>query len=208
MSMDEWDAPRARSEAIPIGVASGGNAVGVGGSVPRDASPLVVDHALVVDDGAACDALPALREPASTFSEHRGAVVGADWLSHGAAVASADRRGVVCLWDASVAQVIARTSLPDAAAAGGEHDDGSGVEAGGGGGELDATMIGGGCGGGRALVLHVEGGSAQPLFAVASSGGRAVMWDARSMSAPALSLSAHEGACSSTSLTRYSIYSN
>eukprot|EP00019_Armaparvus_languidus_P006993 CAMPEP_0168602664 /NCGR_PEP_ID=MMETSP0420-20121227/14242_1 /TAXON_ID=498008 /ORGANISM="Pessonella sp." /LENGTH=420 /DNA_ID=CAMNT_0008641445 /DNA_START=572 /DNA_END=1830 /DNA_ORIENTATION=- len=186
-SLDEWrqddDQTRVRSDAIPIGRDSTSKAGMSASSVPRDHSPLTVEA--YVDEP--CDALPPLREPALLFNEHRAGVVGADWLSFGAAVASADRRGVVCLWDASAAQVIARTKMP-----------------------TDESVVNERCAldndvytpGGGSSVLHVEGGCSQPLFAVSSRTGRAVMWDARSMSQPALSLAAHEGACSSSSLTK------
>jgi WD40 repeat protein len=137
-----------------------------------------------------------VRAPRLELVGHTSAVMGVDWLRRGVALASADRRGLVAAWDASTGRLISKTTVPSSHAS----DSGAPLapNAAAGAASAQAASLLFPQGAVRPLVTHMVGGGEQPLFAVSTTTGDALMWDMRSMDTAAVVLHAHDGACNSS----------
>jgi WD40 repeat protein len=148
------------------------------------------------DDERPSGAPTTVRAPRLELVGHTSAVMGVDWLRRGVALASADRRGLVAAWDAGTGRLIAKTTVPASHAS----DSGAPLapNAAAGAASAQAASLLFPHGAVRPLVTHMVGGGEQPLFAVSTTTGDALMWDMRSMDTAAVVLRAHDGACNSS----------
>jgi WD40 repeat protein len=146
---------------------------------------------------AAAAATTTLRQPRLELVGHTSAVMGVDWLRRGAALASADRRGLVVAWDANTGRAISKTTVPSSYVS--ESGAVLAPNAAAGSASAQAASLLFPQGAVRPLVTSVIGGGEQPLFAVSTTLGDVFMWDMRSMDTPAVVLRAHEhAACNSS----------
>jgi WD40 repeat protein len=169
-------------------------------STPPSHHDSYMSESIDADDertASATAATTTLRQPRLELVGHTSAVMGVDWLRRGAALASADRRGLVVAWDANTGRAISKTTVPSSYVS----DSGAVLapNAAAGSASAQAASLLFPQGAVRPLVTSVIGGGEQPLFAVSTTLGDVFMWDMRSMDTPAVVLRAHEhAACNSS----------